>query len=106
MATRHDLGQLRKTDRARSITMTPPRASDWRREILLRLEIAPTVTAMQRYLLFARRCSAIEESNPAPGDHRMVVTLHEATWTGRGATADEAMGRAVLALPELTEAET
>jgi hypothetical protein len=84
----------------------PPLASDWRSEITRRLEIAPTITAMQRYLLFGRRCSAIEESNPAPGDHRMVVTLHEATWKGRGATADEAMGRAILALPELTEAET
>ena len=72
--------------------MMPPLASDWRSEITRRLEIAPTITAMQRYLLFGRRCSAIEESNPAPGDHRMVVTLHEATWTGCGTTADEAMG--------------
>ena len=80
--------------------MTPPHVSDWRREILLRLEITPTVTAMQRYLLFSRRCSAIEESNPAPGDHRIRVTLNESAWTGSGATAEEAMARAVLSLPE------
>ena len=85
--------------------MTPPHLSDWRREILLRLELAPTVTAMQRYLLFARRCSAIEESNPAPGDHRIVVTLQESTWTGRGVSPEEAMARAVLSLPEPTENE-
>jgi hypothetical protein len=85
--------------------MTPPYVSDWRREILLRLEIAPTATAMQRYLLFGRRCSSIEESNPAPGDHRISVTLYESAWTGSGATVEEAMARAVLSLPEPKENE-
>jgi hypothetical protein len=85
--------------------MTPPYVSDWRREILLRLEIAPTVTAMQRYLLFGRRCSSIEESTPEPGDHRIRVMLYESAWTGSGATVEEAMARVVLSLPEPTESE-
>ena len=85
--------------------MTPPPAIDGRRDILLRLEIAPTVTAMQRYLLFARRCSAIEESTPEPGSHRILVTMNEATWTGRGTSAEEAMARAILSLPEPEEYE-
>ena len=80
--------------------MMPPLAFDWRSEITRRLEIAPTITGMQRYLYFARRCAAIEDSNPAPGDYRVVVTLQAATRTGRGASAEEAMARAVLALPK------
>jgi hypothetical protein len=85
--------------------MTPPHRVDWQKEMLRRLEIGPTMAAMQRYLYFARRCTAIEESSPAPNDHRIRVTIDERVWTECGITADEAMGRVILALPELTETD-
>jgi hypothetical protein len=85
--------------------MTPPHRVDWQQDLLLRLEVAPTIAAMQRYLFFARRCTALEESSPAPGQYQIRVTIDERAWTERGTTADEAMGRVILALPELTETD-
>jgi hypothetical protein len=83
--------------------MTPSNTGDWQGEIARRLQIAPTISAMQRYLYFARRCSSVEPTTPTPDDHRVLVGVDGHTWTGRGATEAEAMGRTVLAMPEPTE---
>ena len=83
--------------------MTPSNTGDWQGEIARRLQIAPTISAMQRYLYFARQCSSVEPTTPTPDDHRVLVGVDGHTWTGRGATKAEAMGRTVLAMPEPTE---
>jgi hypothetical protein len=86
--------------------MTISVLDDWQLAITQRLEIAPTFPAMQRYLLFARRSTGIEQSTPAPGAYHFEVTVEETIWFGDGASADEAMARAILSLPNTGEENT
>ena len=72
--------------------------SNWQEEIACRLEIQPTVMAMQRHLLFTLLSASVLSSEPVAGEFQTIVEWEEQSWIGTGPSAAEAMGRALLAM--------
>jgi len=75
--------------------ITAERAT-WGEDITRMLRIRPTIEAMQRYLLFASRCSSVEPSCAGPENYHILVRRNDEMWRASGVTAEEAMGRVVL----------
>ncbi len=75
-----------------------PAEIDWRTAITERFEIQPTIAAMQRHLLFSLRSASVQTSEVTPGEFQTEVRLDGGAWTGTARSAEEAMGRALLAM--------
>lgn len=73
---------------------------DWQGAITHLYDIDPTVDAMQRKLLFGLRSDAVQSSEPVPGSFQTVVERDGQIWSGTGASAAEAMARALLAMAQ------
>ena len=73
---------------------------DWQSAITRHYNIDPTFNAMQRLLLFGLRSDAVQSSEPEPGTFQTEVELGGRSWTGTGASPEEGMGRALLAMAQ------
>ena len=73
---------------------------DWQSAITREYNIDPTFNAMQRLLLFGLRSDAVQSSEPEPGAFQTVVEHEGGIWTGTGASPEEGMGRALLAMAQ------
>ena len=74
-------------------------AINWQAAITERFEIQPTIDAMQRHLLFTLRSAAVQSSEAGHGEFQTDVELGEGeTWSGTGASAEEAMARVLLVM--------
>jgi hypothetical protein len=73
-------------------------STDWQAEVRSRLVIEPTISAMQRHLLFTMRSASVQATESTPGRFHTVVEWEEAAWEGTGDSAAEAMGRVLLAM--------
>jgi hypothetical protein len=81
------------------MTTTQP-GHDWERAISRQYDIAPTFDAMQRLLLFGLRSDSVQSSEPEPGSFQTLVEREGQSWSGTGASAAEAMARALLAMAQ------